>query len=127
MTATVTPVDPASAHPNPAFTQGMIVPAGRLLFVGGQNGQNSDGQLAEGLAEQTRLALRNLLDVLKEAGTGPEHVAKMTIYLDPGQDPQEGFAASAEVWRHRTAVTVLMTKLGRPGALVEIEAVAAIP
>jgi len=31
--------------------------------------------------------MRNVLAVLAEAGTGPEHVAKLTIYLAAGADP----------------------------------------
>ena len=78
-----TPVDPPELYQNPAFTQGMILPAGRTLYVGGQNGADGTGTLLDGLGAQTEQALRNLLAVLAEAGTDPEHVAKLTIYLDP--------------------------------------------
>ena len=126
MTTYVTPVDPDELHRSPAFAQGMIAPAGPLLFVGGQNGTDSTGELLEGgLGPQTEQALRN---VLAEAGTGPEHVVKLTIHLAPGIDPADGFAATGSVWgAHRTAVTVLTVAPARPGALVEIDAIAAIP
>ncbi|HWI31362.1 MAG TPA: RidA family protein [Microbacterium sp.] len=123
-----TPVDPPQLHQNPAFTQGMIVPAGRTLYVGGQNGADGSGTLLDGLGPQTEQALRNLLAVLAEAGTDAEHVAKLTIYLDPSVDPADGYAATASVWgNRRTAVTVVAVAPARPGALVEIDAVAAIP
>ncbi|SDZ16543.1 RidA family protein [Herbiconiux ginsengi] len=127
MTTQLTSVDPDSIPRSPAFTQGMIIPAGPTLYVGGQNGIDSSGALLEGLGAQTEQALRNVLAVLAEAGTGPEHVAKLTIYLTTGVDPNEAYAASAAVWRHRTAVTVIAVPEARPGVLVEIEAVAAIP
>ncbi|MFB2598123.1 RidA family protein [Herbiconiux sp. P17] len=128
MSTQLTSVDPASIPRSPAFTQGMIIPAGPTLYVGGQNGIDSEGTLLEGLHAQTSQALRNVLAVLAEAGTGPEYVAKLTIYLTTGVDPNEAYAASAEVWgRHRTAVTVIAVSEARPGVLVEIEAVAAIP
>jgi enamine deaminase RidA (YjgF/YER057c/UK114 family) len=99
-----------------------------MLYVGGQNGTDSTGALLDGLEAQTEQAMRNVLAVLAEAGTGPEHVAKLTIYLAPGIDPTAGFAASRSVWGdHRTAVTVLAVAPARPGALVEIDAVAAVP
>ena len=124
-----TPVDPPELHQSPAFAQGMIVPAGPTLYVGGQNGTDGDGELVDGgLGAQTEQALRNVLAVLAHAGTGPEHVAKLTIYLADGIDPTEAYAATGSVWGdHRTAVTVLAVTPARPGALVEIDAVAAIP
>ena len=106
----------------------MIAPAGATLYVGGQNGTDGNGELVNGgLGAQTEQALRNVQAVLAAAGTDPEHVAKMTIYLDPAVDPNEAYAASAKVWTERTTVTVLAVAPAREGALVEIEAVAAIP
>ena len=122
-----TPVDPASMVTSPAFAQGMIVPAGPLLFVGGQNGIDGDGNIVKGLGPQTEQALRNVKAVLAEAGAGPEHVAKLSIFLTAGVDPNEAYAASAAEWPYRTAVTVVTVPMSRPGILVEIEAVAAIP
>lgn len=128
MTALVTPVDPPGLFTSPAFAQGMIAPAGATLYVGGQNGTDGSGNMLTGLGAQTEQALRNVLAVLAEAGTGPENVVKLTIYLDPSVDPQDGYAATATVWGdQRTAITVLAVAPANPGALVEIEAIAAIP
>ena len=128
MTTKLTPIDPEQLHQSPAFAQGMIAPAGATLYVGGQNGTDSEGELVDGgLGPQTEQALRNVLAVLAAAGTGPEYVAKMTIYLDPAVDPNDAYAASAKVWTERATVTVLAVAPARAGALVEIEAVAAIP
>ena len=128
MTSGLTPVDPPQLLTSPAFAQGMIVPAGRTLYVGGQNGVDESGALLDGLEAQTKQAMRNVLAVLAAAGTGPEHVAKLTIYLDPGVDPAEAYAATRSVWGdHRTTVAVLGVAPARPGALVEIDAVAAVP
>jgi enamine deaminase RidA (YjgF/YER057c/UK114 family) len=62
------------------------------------------------------------------AGTGPEHVVKLNIYLVT-RVAQVAYAASRSVWgNHRTAITVVSTAgHARPGALVEIDAVAIIP
>ncbi|TCO52411.1 RidA family protein [Actinocrispum wychmicini] len=123
-----TPVDPPQLPTSPAFAQGMIVPAGQTLYVGGQNGTNQTGDLLDGLEAQTQQAMRNVLAVLAEAGTDAEHVAKLTIYLAAGVDIAEGYAAAVSVWgAHRTAITVISAAPARPGALVEIDAVAAIP
>jgi enamine deaminase RidA (YjgF/YER057c/UK114 family) len=124
-----THVNPPELFDNPAFSQGVIAPAGPTLYVGGQLGSDVDGQLLDGFEEQTKQAMRNVLAVLAAAGTGPEHVVKLNIYIVDGQDAQVGFAASREVWGdHRTAITVVTTAgHARPGALVEIDAVAIIP
>jgi len=128
MSGEPTPVDPPELFRSPAFAQGMIAPAGPLLFVGGQNGVDAEGELLEGLQAQTEQALRNLLAVLAAAGSGPEQVAKLTIHLAPGIDPTAAYGATRAVWGdHRTAVTVLAVAPARPGALVEIDAVAAVP
>jgi enamine deaminase RidA (YjgF/YER057c/UK114 family) len=128
-TSTTTHLDPDELHTSPAFTQGVIAPAGRTLYVGGQLGTDSTGELLDGFEQQSAQAMRNVLTVLAAAGTGPEHVVKLTIYLVEGADAQAGFAATRSVWGdHRTAVTVVTTAShARPGALVEIDAVAAIP
>jgi 2-iminobutanoate/2-iminopropanoate deaminase len=128
MTTRPTPVDPPELPTSPAFAQGMVLPAGPTLYVGGQNGIDGEGVLLDGLGAQTEQALRNLLAVLAEAGTDADHVAKLTIYLAAGIDPTEAYAATRTVWGdHRTAVSVLAVTPARPGALVEIEAVAGVP
>ena len=111
------------------FTQGVIAPAARTLYVGGQLGTDSTGKLLEGIEAQATQAMRNVLMVLAAAGAGPEHVVKLNIYLVHGVDAQVGYAASRSVWGdHRTAITVVSTAgHARPGALVEIDAVAIIP
>jgi len=121
------PIDPPGLPSNPAFAQGMVLPAAPTLYVGGQNGVDADGTLLDGLQAQTEQALRNVLAVLEAAGSDAEHTAKLTIYLDPSVDPDPAYAASRAVWTARTAVTVIAIAPARQGALVEIEAVATVP
>ena len=105
-----------------------VVGAGRLLFVSGQLGIRLDGSVPEGVAAQTEQALANVLAVLAEAGADQSNVVRMAIYMVDGQSVDEGYAASMKVWGpHPTAVTVQkVADLGSPGALVEIEVVAAL-
>jgi enamine deaminase RidA (YjgF/YER057c/UK114 family) len=113
---------------SPAFAQAMIAPAGRTLYVGGQNGIDGSGALLDGLRAQTEQALRNVLTILEAAGTDADHVVKLSIFLAAGEDPTEGYAAAASVWgAHRTAITVVGVQPLRPNVLVEIDAVATIP
>lgn len=124
-------LNPDSLHRNPAFSQGVrIDPPGALVVVGGQNGTDGAGAIVPGgLRAQSVQALRNVLAVLAETGCTQEHVAKLTIHLVAPADITEGFAAAQEVWGpHPTAITVLLVAaLGRPDALVEIDALAQAP
>ena len=124
-------LNPETLHRNPAFSQGVLaVNPGKLLVIGGQNGVDASGQLvSDDFGAQTEQALRNLLEVLKAAGAAQENVIKLTIFMAAGQSIQAGFQASRIVWgNHATAISVLIVAgLGRPGALVEIEALAALP
>jgi enamine deaminase RidA (YjgF/YER057c/UK114 family) len=96
----------------------MIAPAGRTVYVGGQNGVDSSGTLLEGLGAQTERALRNVLALLDAAGTDAEHVAKLTIYLGVGIDPTDAYSATRTVWGdRRTAVSALAVDPAKPGAL----------
>lgn len=126
---TIEHVNPPTMHTNPAFSQGTIAPAGRTLYVGGQNGVDADGTLLEGADAQVAQAMRNVVSVLEAAGATQADVAKLTIYLDASISGESGFAAALPIWgRQPTAVTVVRVhSFARPGVLVEIEAIAALP
>lgn len=125
---TLTHVNPDQLHTSPAFSQGVLVDAGRTLYVGGQNGTDVTGAITGDIAEQTVQAFRNVLAVLDAAGAGPEHVAKLTIYVHVDADLGAGFAASRDAWGEQpTTITVLrVAGLARPEALVEIDAIAVL-
>lgn len=66
--------------------------------------------------------------VLAAAGTGPEHVVRLNIYLVHGVDAQVGYAASRSVWgAHRSHHGCFHRRTRSPGAIVEIDAVTIIP
>jgi 2-iminobutanoate/2-iminopropanoate deaminase len=126
----ITHINPAGLHTNPAFSQGVLCEAGRTLYIGGQNGTDATGSIvAGGMAEQTTRALQNVITVLAAAGAEPEHVVKMTIYLAADADLDAGVSATAATWgNHPTAISVIrVASIARPGALVEIDAVALVP
>ena len=128
----LTHLNPATMHRNPSFSQGVVIePGSRLIVVGGQNGVDASGAVVgAGLGSSGEKRSRNVLTVLGEVDATQDDVAKLTIHLVDGASVQAAFEASRDVWgTHATAVTVLMVaRLGGPGvALVEIEALAAIP
>lgn len=130
---TTTYINPDGLHTSPAFTQVVRVPAGYdTIHVGGQNGVGRDGAVvAPDLGGQTRQALANLTACLAAAGASLTDVVKWTVLCVHGQPLHEGFAAFMEVMQRDApppAITVAMVAgLAVPGALVEIDAIAAVP
>jgi hypothetical protein len=61
-------------------------------------------------------------------GASQQNVAKLTIHVVKGQNIQDGFAAAQKVWGDfPAAITVsIVESLAVPGALVEIEGIAAV-
>jgi enamine deaminase RidA (YjgF/YER057c/UK114 family) len=99
----------------------------RMLLVSGQVGVQPDGSVAEGIADQTRVALANLQTVLAGAGMEMSDIVKSTIYLTD-ENLFEGFAeAGAPLVSSPPAATTLIyvKALASPALLVEIEAIAA--
>jgi|RhiMetStandDraft_4_1073278.scaffolds.fasta_scaffold01871_2 enamine deaminase RidA (YjgF/YER057c/UK114 family) len=126
-------LNPAQLHSNPAFTQAVRIPAGHdLIVIGGQNGVDSSGRIvSDDLAGQARQALSNLQVCLAEANADLDHVVRWSIMIRDGAPLLEGFAAFVEAWGERSnppAITVaIVTGFAVPGALCEIEALAAVP
>jgi enamine deaminase RidA (YjgF/YER057c/UK114 family) len=130
--AVVRHFNPETLHSSHAFTQVVRVPAGAdMVYVGGQNGVGADGAVVDaGMAEQARQALANLRTCLEAAGAVVADVVKWTIFYVEGADVQAGLSAFGEFWPRDApppAITVVkVSDVGPPGALLEIEAVAAV-
>ena len=59
-----------------------IAAKGKLVFVAGQVGWNSDNQMVgPGLVAQSRQALQNIVDIMAEAGAKPEHITRMDWFV----------------------------------------------
>ena len=125
-------INPESLHSSPGFTWAVRVPAGaEMIYIGGLNGVGPDGQVVgPGFADQTRQVFANLTACLEAAGADITNVVKWTILAVAGSSVEEGFAVFGEVWPRDAAppaITVaFVSSVGPPGALLEIEAVAAI-
>jgi len=58
------------------------IQAGDFIYVSGQIGMDPEnGEVADGLENQTKQVLENLKAILSEAGTDFSQVVKFTIYL----------------------------------------------
>jgi enamine deaminase RidA (YjgF/YER057c/UK114 family) len=87
--------------------------------------------VSEDLAGQTRQALNNLKVCLEEANADLDHVVRWSIMVRDGERLLDGFASFMEVWGQRPnppALTLaIVSGFAVPGALCEIEALAAVP
>jgi len=127
-------VNPKSLGEPKGWNNGLIAPpGGRLLFVAGQAGWESDAAgLAPGFVEQFGRALDKVMAVVREAGGSAEDVGRVTIYVTDLAAYQANRKALGEAWRarlgkHYPAVAMLEVKgLVDRGALVEIEATAVL-
>lgn len=103
------------------------VEAGGMLFISGQLAMNPlTGKIVEGgIAEQTDMILKNIGEILKEAGYGYEDVIKSTVLLDD----MNNFKAMNDVYGKyyqenppaRVAYEVVKLPLG---VMIEIETIA---
>ena len=107
---------------------------GRLVFVAGQIGWTPKGEFeANTLAGQFAQTLDNTLTVLREAGAGPEHVARMTWYITDNSYYLASLIEIGAIWRekmgrHYPAMAVVEVKaLIEDAALIEIETTAVVP
>lgn len=106
------------------------VRAGGLLFLSGIVPIDAEGKLVgEDVAEQARQVFRNMELVLKAAGCGFDDVVKVTHYLLNVDDRPAINPVRMEFFGEARPASTLVevSALAIPGALLEIEAVAAIP
>ena len=132
----VEPIEPEGWPRAKGYSDGMLAPAGsRILFVAGQIGWDGERKLV-GLgdfAAQFAQALRNVVAVVRAAGGKPEHVARVTLYVTDKRQYVAAREAIGASWReivgkHYPAMALVeVSGLLEPGALVEIEATAAVP
>ncbi|MDX1748106.1 MAG: RidA family protein [Halobacteriales archaeon] len=128
-------VDPPSLAPAKGYSHGILVPSGcRLLFVAGQVGWDREGRIVgHGFVDQFERALHNVLAVVREAGGDADHVVRFTIYVTDKQLYLDALGPMGDVYRsamgrHYPAMALVeVADLVEEGALVEIEATAAIP
>ena len=111
------------------FSHGKLVPAAAdWLYTAGQTGRDLDGRVGDGIEEQADFAMRNLYNIVVEAGMSPVDVIKMTIYyLDPVHLPTIVAARNryfGEDFRP-TSTAVGIAALANPAYRVEVELVAA--
>ena len=127
-------INPQALGAPRGFSHGVLAPAGcRLLFVAGQVGWDGEQILAPGgFAPQFERALENIRAVVESAGGRVEEICRFTIYVTDRTLYEHDLSAVGQAYRrvmgrHFPAMAVVeVAALLEPGALVEIEATAAL-
>lgn len=109
-----------------------VVARGTMVFVRGQIGQDLDTSKSVAIGDvtgQAEQAMANIDMLLREAGSTLEHVCKITIYIiDPRY--RESVYRVVGKWLkgvYPVSTGIVVSALGRPEWLVEIDAIAVIP
>lgn len=117
---------PALGTP-PSYSNGIEVKAGaRTLYIAGQVGWDADGNIATGIAEQTKQAFANMRAVLQSSGMDLSNIVKTTIFMtNPDDYPEYARVRSGILGEVKPASTLVFIKqLVKPELIVEIEAIA---
>ncbi|HML06934.1 MAG TPA: RidA family protein [Xanthobacteraceae bacterium] len=125
---------PQGWAPPIGYANGIVVPAGRIVFIAGQVGWNEQQQFSsDSLVPQFEQALRNILAVLAEAGGAPHHICRMTAYCIDRPAYLAGRAELGRIWKRLmgkhfpTMSMIFVADLLDHPAKIELEATAVIP
>lgn len=118
-------------YPFGAFSNAVLAPPGRLLFISGQAATDADGQLVGvgDITAQTRQVLTNIQAILKSVGAGLEHVLSVSVFVTDMKHLDAIHAVRREFFRPPFPASTLVQVVSLVDArmLIEINAVAAVP
>ena len=116
------------------FSNGIAVKDGTTVYVAGQVGWTGTGVWeVKDFTGQFRQALKNIIDILAEAGGRPEHIVRLSWYVIDRDEYLASLMAVGRAYRelmgrHYPAMSVVQVSgLVEDLARLEIEATAVIP
>jgi enamine deaminase RidA (YjgF/YER057c/UK114 family) len=104
--------------------QAVVTRGGKTVWLRGQCPQNLDDAV-----EQTHKVMRNIKQLIEEAGGGMEHLVKVVVYLTDIRHREAVYRTMGEYIRdvHPVSTGLVVQALARPEWLVEIDGTAVIP
>jgi enamine deaminase RidA (YjgF/YER057c/UK114 family) len=125
---------PPGWAPPIGYANGIVVDAGRIVFVAGQVGWNAQQQFeSPDIVPQFEQALKNVLAVLAQAGGQAQHICRMTAYCCDkpaylAARRQLGAIWRAQMGQHYPVMSMIFVAdlLDEPGK-IELEATAVLP
>jgi NAD(P)-dependent dehydrogenase (short-subunit alcohol dehydrogenase family)/enamine deaminase RidA (YjgF/YER057c/UK114 family) len=124
------PVNPEPLGRPSGYSNGLLLRAGRTLFVAGQVAWDRERRIMGGddFAAQFDAALGNVLAVVREAGGRPDQIGRLRIYVADVAGYRAALKEVGAAYRRRMGShypAMALVEVGRlleEGALVEIEA-----
>ena len=109
-----------------------VVARGSMVFVRGQVGQDLDTAVNVGVVDQdsqTEQAMKNIEQLLREAGANLSHICKITIYLTDARLREPVYRTIGRWLKGVFPVStgIVVAALARPEWLVEVDIIAVIP
>ena len=136
MASGVTYLNPPGAPPAGMYSHVAIAEPGRLAFIAGQLALDAKGNVLapDDFAAQVPAVFDHLGRILKDLGADFSSVVQYTTYL-VGADKREAWnKGRAEIFariypdkRYPPNTLLIISALARPGALLEISAIARLP
>jgi enamine deaminase RidA (YjgF/YER057c/UK114 family) len=124
---------PKNWTPASGYSNG-VAAEGRQVFVAGQVGWNAKQEIVgDDFVAQVEQALRNVVEILAEAGARPADLVRLTWYITDKREylarlSEVGQAYRRVIGRHFPAMTLVqVVALVEDRARVEIEATAVVP
>ncbi len=110
----------------------VVTRGGRTVWMRGQCPQSLDDAASidsHDPAEQTHKVMRNIRQLLAEAGGEMSHVVKLVVYITDVRHREAVYRTMGEYIRdvHPVSTGLVVQALARPEWLVEIDATAVIP
>ena len=124
-------INPQALGKPPGYTHVVEVTApGRIVYIAGQLGVDRDGKVVGDFRRQAVQTFENLKTALAAVGAEFRHVVKLNNYLvDRAHLPtfREVRDSYLPTGDRPASTTIAISGLARPGARLEIEAVAMLP
>lgn len=118
-------------NPSPRYSQGILVEAGKLLFIAGQTALDEKGEIVGkgDFEKQAHKVFENIQSILKEVGASFGNVTKITIYVTDIKYLQPLSAIRVQYFgvMPPASTFVVVESLAHEEFFIEIEAIAVVP
>ena len=112
--------------------QAVVTEGGKIVWLRGQCPQNLDDAVniaSNDPAEQTHKVMKNICQLIQEAGGEMKHLVKLVVYITDVHHREAVYRTIGEYTKdvYPVSTGLVVQALARPEWLVEIDATAVIP
>ena len=112
--------------------QAVVTEGGKIVWLRGQCPQNLDDATniaSDDPAEQTHKVMKNICQLIQEAGGEMKHLVKLVVYITDVHHREAVYRTIGEYTKgvYPVSTGLVVQALARPEWLVEIDATAVIP